>query len=53
MDQNTKTDKDESKKTCRMSETDESGRPNLCCCYIVKDDGSYEDPCYHPADSCC
>ena len=53
MDPNTKTESDELQKVCRMSQTDETGKTNLCCCYILQDDGNYEDPCYQPADSCC
>jgi hypothetical protein len=39
--------------TCIISDKDDQGNPNLCCCYIVKPDGSYEDPCYTPVEDCC
>lgn len=43
----------ESQSTCRMRETDDEGHPNLCCCYIMDDEGNIHDPCYYPADQCC
>jgi hypothetical protein len=43
----------ESKKECRMDTTDSQGHSNLCCCYVLEEDGSYGDPCYIPADDCC
>ncbi len=48
MDDHTEIDKNKSHKLCNMRETDETGIPNLCCCYIVDADGKYQDPCYHP-----
>ena len=40
--------------TCKMRETDhQEGHINLCCCYIMDADGKFQDPCYHPADTCC
>ena len=38
---------------CRMRETDDEGRVNLCCCYIIEKDGSIESACLHPAERCC
>jgi len=38
---------------CRLSQTDSGGNPNLCCCYILEDDGRIQDPCYLPVDECC
>ncbi len=26
---------------------------DLCCCYLMNEDGTYEDPCHMPADECC
>ncbi len=26
---------------------------DLCCCYLMNEDGTYEDPCNTPADECC
>jgi exoribonuclease II len=47
---------DKSKDTqvgCSLRETDEEGHPNLCCCYIIDEDGNIDDPCYHPVEACC
>lgn len=38
---------------CPMNETDSRGDTNLCCCYMIDENGEYEDPCYYPADECC
>jgi hypothetical protein len=43
----------ESNKECRMDTTDSQGHSNLCCCYVLQEDGSYVDPCYIPVDHCC
>lgn len=45
--------KDNREPTCSMDTTDEQGRSNLCCCYIMDPDGTIHDPCYYPADECC
>ena len=41
------------KKECLMTEKDQRGNSNLCCCYVMDDQGQYEDPCYMPVDACC
>jgi hypothetical protein len=41
------------KQECRMGESDAEGNTNLCCCYIMDDNGNYLDPCYQPAEECC
>lgn len=46
-------DKTTAQKTCLMGDKDDQGRANLCCCYIMDADGTLQDPCYHPMDSCC
>jgi len=38
---------------CGMNPTDAEGKNNLCCCYILNQDGQYSDPCDLPADNCC
>jgi hypothetical protein len=38
---------------CKLSQTDSEGNANLCCCYILEDDGRIQDPCYLPVDECC
>ena len=38
---------------CKMTQTDSEGNTNLCCCYILDQDGQYEDPCYLSVDDCC
>jgi hypothetical protein len=38
---------------CKMTQTDSEGNINLCCCYILDQDGQYEDPCYLSVDDCC
>jgi len=43
---------EEEKKTeneCGMDSIDLKGHINLCCCYVIEEDGSYKDPCYIPA----
>ena len=47
------TDQNDSYKSCSMRETDETGKPNLCCCYVADTYGDYQDPCFYPADECC
>jgi hypothetical protein len=39
--------------SCLMHENDEAGNPNLCCCYLIDEDGNIDDPCFHPAEACC
>ena len=46
-------DEKEQTSECSMDETDAQGHPNLCCCYVVDDNGEYEDPCFQPVDDCC
>jgi hypothetical protein len=53
MDNKNETDKKDTHKVCNMRETDETMKPNLCCCYVVDAYGDYQDPCFHPADECC
>ena len=53
MENNIETDKKDSHKVCSMKETDETGNPTLCCCYLVDDNDDYQDLCFHPADECC
>jgi hypothetical protein len=53
MDDDTEIDKNKSHKLCSMRETDETGIPNLCFCYIIDADGKYQDSCYHPVHECC
>ena len=43
----------EEQQSCMMRETDEAGSRNLCCCYILDEDGKIDDPCYHPVEACC
>jgi hypothetical protein len=38
---------------CSMNETDAQGHANLCCCYVINEDGEYEDPCFQPVEDCC
>ncbi len=38
---------------CAMDEKDSKGHTNTCCCYVMNPDGTYEDPCFYPAGSCC
>ena len=38
---------------CKMAQTDSEGNINLCCCYILDQDGRYVDPCYLPVEDCC
>lgn len=38
---------------CKMTQTDPEGNTNLCCCYLIDQDGQYEDPCYLPVEDCC
>lgn len=38
---------------CSMNETDAQGHSNLCCCYVIDEDGEYEDPCFQPVEDCC
>ena len=46
-------DDNEKPNKCKMSQSDSQGHTNLCCCYIVDNDGRYENPCYVPVDGCC
>jgi hypothetical protein len=39
--------------TCELKEIDEEGRPNLCCCYFMDEDGQIQDPCPLPVQYCC
>ncbi len=50
-----KTLRDDKKKRdeCIVDVTDSQGKTNLCCCYVVDDDGRYVNPCYMPMDDCC
>ena len=41
------------KETCTMHALDREGHVNLCCCYIMDEDGRVHDPCYHPVNECC
>jgi hypothetical protein len=43
----------ESEKECRMNTADSQGDTNLCCCYVIEENGSYTDPCDIPAKDCC
>jgi hypothetical protein len=43
----------EKRDECKMTQTDSEGKSNLCCCYILDDEGQYKDACYLPADECC
>ncbi len=43
----------ELKHACSMKNTDTQGRINLCCCYILDEEGKLEDPCYSPVEDCC
>ena len=43
----------EPKDECRLNATDAQGQSNLCCCYVIEENGSYTDPCDIPADECC
>ena len=38
---------------CKVPQTDFEGNTNLCCCYLLDQDGQYEDPCYLPVEDCC
>lgn len=46
-------DDDERSDSCSMNETDAQEHTDLCCCYAVDEEGSYEDPCHTPAEDCC
>jgi hypothetical protein len=46
-------EKDESKDACTMQPVDKQGKTNLCCCYVLDQDGTYTDPCYSPVEECC
>jgi hypothetical protein len=41
------------KKECGIKTLDSQENSNLCCCYVIKEDGSYENPCDLPANDCC
>ena len=38
---------------CSMNQTYAQDSANLCCCYVIDEDGGYEDPCFQPVDDCC
>jgi hypothetical protein len=38
---------------CSMNQTDAQGHSDLCCCYIIDEDGEYDDPCFQPVDDGC
>lgn len=46
-------DTNETKDACRMDTTDAQGQTNLCCCYVLDQDGSFSDPCYTRVEACC
>ena len=46
-------DDKEKRDECKMPQTDTEGNTNLCCCYVIDDDGRYDDPCYLPVTDCC
>lgn len=43
----------EKQEECKMSQKDNEGNTNLCCCYILDQDDQHADPCYLPVDDCC
>ncbi len=43
----------EAENDCQIEATDVKGDPNLCCCYVLDEEGHYLDPCYRPVDTCC
>ncbi|MFZ0242982.1 MAG: hypothetical protein WAL90_15165 [Desulfobacterales bacterium] len=44
--------KNEPVSECSMNETDAQGHFNLCCCYVIDEEGEYEDPCFQPVEEC-
>ncbi len=38
---------------CLMNTADSQKNTNLCCCYVIDEDGNYTNPCYIPVDECC
>ena len=46
-------DNNDKHEECELTLTDSEGNTNLCCCYIMDEDGRIEDPCYLPAEKCC
>lgn len=47
-------DEDKEKKDeCKMTPTDSEGNANLCCCFIIDQEGRYQDPCPIPVNQCC
>ena len=38
---------------CAAEVTDSKGRTNLCCCYVIDEDGRYADPCDKAVGDCC
>ena len=50
---NTSSDDKKKRAECIIDVTDSQGKTNLCCCYVVDDDGRYTSPCYMPVHDCC
>jgi len=39
---------------CTMDDSEKQGSANLCCCYALDENDTYEDPCYTPVEeNCC
>lgn len=46
-------DQKEKHDECKMTQTDSEGNTDLCCCYILDEDGRLQDPCHLPVDDYC
>ena len=53
LDEKTISNDKKNRDKCIVDVTDFKGRTNLCCCYVIDDDGRYVSPCYMPVDDCC
>jgi hypothetical protein len=53
MENEEKSTEKKEKDACAMDVKDSRGNTNMCCCYVMNPDGTYEDPCVYPAGSCC
>ena len=53
LEEKTLSDDKKKRDECIVDVTDSQGRNNLCCCYVVDNDGRYVNPCYMPVVDCC
>ena len=53
LEEKTLSDDKKKRDECIVDVTDSQGRTNLCCCYVVDDDGRYVNPCFMPVADCC